>query len=116
MGCMRAPWRNGSQQAPGRACARAAGNHFVKQRLPQMRTSLFDERDVCEPMPAEPITEAGHEFEPARASTDDDDDTMKVAAGSACQHLMVRDRTRHRSSLRPTEVNIPSIVRTAMLE
>ncbi len=81
-----------------------------------MRASLFDERDVREPMPAEPITEASHEFEPARASADDDD-AMKVIARNTCWHLMVRDGTRHRSSLRSTAANIaPTIVRSAILK
>jgi hypothetical protein len=81
-----------------------------------MRASPFDERDVREPTPAEPIAEARHEFEPTGASADDYD-AMKVAARSTRWHLMVRDGTRHRSSLRSTAVNIaPSIVRTAILD
>jgi len=61
-------------------------------------------------MPPEPITEASHEFEPAGASADDYD-AMKVATRSIRWHLMVRDGTRHRSSLRSTAVNIaPSIL------
>src|SRR5215468_1817204 len=63
-----------------------------------MLTSLFDQRDVREPTSAESITEASHEFEPASAATDNDD-AMKVAARSSCWHLMVRDGTRHCSSL-----------------
>src|SRR5882724_2123332 len=72
----------------------AARGHFVKQRLPQMRTSPFDERDVLEPMSAEPITEASHEFQPASASADNDD-AMKIAARRTRGHMIVRDRTRH---------------------
>src|SRR5215510_7563547 len=94
----------------------AARGHFVKQRLPEMRTSPFDERDVREPVPAEPITKASHEFQPASASADDDD-AMKIGARSTRWHMMVRDGTRHRSNLRSRAVNIaPSFARASILD
>jgi hypothetical protein len=43
-----------------------------------VKAARSDERDVCEPMPTEPITGASHKFEPAGTSADDDNAT-KVA-------------------------------------
>jgi hypothetical protein len=51
----------------------AAGRHFVEKGLPQMRARPFDESDIRQAMPAEPVAEARDELEPASATTDDDD-------------------------------------------
>jgi len=82
----------------------AAGGHFVKQWLPQMRTSLFNQRDIREFTLPESITEGGHEFEPTSPAANNDD-AMKVTARNTCWALMVRDR-HIPSILRSTAINI----------
>jgi hypothetical protein len=81
----------------------AAGGHFVKQWLPQMRTSLFDQGDIRELTPPEPITEGGHEFEPTSPAANNDD-AMKATARNTCWALMVRARHFLRSSVRPPSI------------
>src|SRR5262249_10851383 len=60
----------------------AAGGYFVKERLPQMRPRLFNERDVRESPAAQPVADPCDQFESARATTDHDDAMEVTTRGS----------------------------------
>ena len=57
----------------------AARRRFVQQRLPQMCSGTFYQRDARSPAPAEAVAKPGDEFEPRRAAADHNDSMQAFA-------------------------------------
>ena len=51
----------------------AACRHFVQQRLPDVRPSAIDQRDVRLPTPAQTVAETSGKLQPSGAAADHDD-------------------------------------------
>src|SRR5947207_13545294 len=73
----------------------AARGDFMQMRFPEMRSRLFDQRDVCLIAVAELVAQSRCKLETARAAADDDDSMQRPRARQRTRRV---HRRLHRSA------------------
>src|SRR5436309_8414093 len=73
----------------------AARGDFMQMRFPEMRSRLFDQRDVCPIALAELVTDPRGELKPAGAAADNDDSMQRPRARPSASRV---HRRFHRST------------------